>query len=243
MRALASGNTSVTVEGVVVPGFFCLPAETGQPLPVVVVMHGSDGFKPNHGRIAQKLAEEGFAAFAPVWFGSDPSRPGWEHLRREDVLAAVSDFVKRPEVDPENIGFMGFSRGGGLALYFGALLPSTRAIVNYFGLTSWEGGLEELPHLQINRDDPLDFVRRINCPVLSLHGDSDTVVPVTNTYGLDEACRRYGVGHEVVIYPGVDHSFIWDDSDNEKYNRDAHIDSWNRAVNFLKRHMMPNNGQ
>ncbi len=68
-------------------------------------------------------------------------------------------------------------------------------------------------------------------------------IPGLTTIGLDEACRRYGVEHEVVIYPGVDHSFIWDDSDNEKYNRDAHIDSWNRAVNFLKRHMMPNNGQ
>lgn len=235
MMEVVSGRTSVDVDGASVPAHFCLPAKVKDPLPVVVVLHGSDGFKPNHRKIAEKLAGEGFAAFAPVWFGADPARKGWEELRQDDVLAAVSDFVSRPEVDRENIGFMGFSRGGGIALYFASLLPYTRAIVNYFGLTSWEGGLAELPNLPINPEDPLDFVQNIGCPVLSLHGDSDTVVPVENTYELDKACKRYNVEHEVVIYPGVDHSFIWDDSDNEKYDRAAHIDSWNRAIGFLKR--------
>ena len=30
-----------------IPGFFCL-TEGSRPFPVVVVFHGSDGFKPNH---------------------------------------------------------------------------------------------------------------------------------------------------------------------------------------------------
>ena len=60
---------------------------------------------------------------------------------------------------------------------------------------------------------------------------------MTNTYLLDDACRRFGVSHEFVIYPGINHSFIWDDIDNEKYDRPAHMDSWERAMRFLKREL------
>ncbi len=236
MHPVITMKTATRVGDVTVPGRFCLPEGTG-PFPAVVVMHGSDGFKPNHLKIAEKLARRGMAAFVPVWFGKDQARPHWDRLGPEEIPAAVADFQRQADVDVSRTAFMGFSRGGGLALFFGALTPGTKAIVNYFGLVAWEGGLEELPRLPLNRNDHLDFVQRLACPVLSFHGDADTVVPVTNTYLLDDACRRYGVDHEFVIYPGVNHSFIWDDGDNEKYNREAHLDSWGRAITFLKQHL------
>lgn len=233
MTPIITIKTATRVGNITVPGRFCRPCGVG-PFPAVVVLHGSDGFKPNHLKIAEKLARLGMAAFAPTWFGGHDARPHWDCLRPEDIPAAVADFQQQANVTAKRTAFMGFSRGGGLALFCGSLLPETKAIVNYFGLTAWEGGLAELPHLSLNRKEPLDFVQRLTCPVLSFHGDADTVVPVTNTRLLDAACRRYGVAHEFIIYPGVNHSFIWDDSDNDKYDKTAHLDSWNRAIRFLK---------
>ncbi len=232
MPSIFFGQTATPVGDVTVPGRYCLPEGTG-PFPAVIVMHGSDGCKHNHLRIAEKLAGRGMAAFVPTWFGYHESRAHWDHLRPEDIPTAIADFQQLAEVDPERTAFMGFSRGGGLALYYGSQTPGTRGIVNYFGLTAWEGGLAELPHLSLNPDDHLDFIGSITCPILSFHGDADTVVPVTNTYLLNDACRRLGVAHEFVVYPGVDHSFIWNDPDNEKYDRRAHRDSWERAMLFL----------
>ncbi len=229
-------QTATRVGDITIPGRYCLPQGTG-PFPSVIVMHGSDGYKFNHLKIAEKLAGQGLAAFVPTWFGYHETRSHWDHLQPEDIPATIADFQQRANVDKHRTAFLGVSRGGGLALYYGSQTPDTKAIVNYFGLTAWEGGLAELPHLPLNPEDHLDFVRDITCPIISFHGDADDVVPVTNTYLLDKVCRRYGVTHEFVIYPGINHSFIWDDSDNEKYDRNAHRDSWERAIGFLKQQL------
>ncbi len=235
MKSITTREMTTRVGAAEVPGLYCLPPGSG-PFPAVVVLHGSDGFKPNHRFIAEKLAVQGMAAYAPTWFGGDPARPHWDSLRPEEIPAAVADFRKQAPVDAERTALMGFSRGGGLALIMGSRLPGVRAIVNYFGLTAWAGGLAELPHLGLNPDNPLDFLKSLDCPILSFHGDQDTVVPVDNTHRLEEACQRYGVAHQYVIYPGVNHSFIWEDGD--KYDTCAHRDSWQKALAFLRQNLL-----
>ena len=234
MNSIRSARMQTPVGDTKIPGYYSRPEEDG-PWPAVIVIHGSDGFKPNHADICDKLAAAGLAAFAPTWFAPGTQRSHWDSLRPEDIPAAVADFQGRINVDPERLGLMGFSRGGGLALFLGTQLPNVRAIVNYFGLTDWAGGLAELPHLPLNPADPLDFVRHLPCPVLSFHGNQDTVVPVHNTRHLDAACRRFSIPHEPVIYPGVNHSFIWEGGD--KHDPAAHRDSWQKALAFLARHL------
>lgn len=236
MPEIITTPTATRVGDITVPGRFCRPHGKG-PFPSVIVMHGSDGYKPNHLKIAENLARQGMTAFVPTWFGYHKGRNHWDQLRPEEIPAAIADFQKQAPVDRQRTAFLGVSRGGGLALYYGSQTPGTKAIVNYFGLTAWEGGLAELPHLPLNPKDHLDFVKNISCPIISFHGDADNVVPVTNTYRLNDACRRYNVVHEFIIYPGVNHSFIWDDSDNEKYDRQSHLDSWERAIRFLKQEL------
>lgn len=234
MGKIITKEITLKAGNVKIPGFLCLPEAMG-PFPIVMVFHGSDGFKPNHAEIAEKLAKEGFAALAPTWFGGDPARPHWDTVRPDDILAAVSWLRRQSKIDLNHLGLMGFSRGGGLAVIFGALIPETKAIVNYFGYVSWKAEFEEFSYLPLNPDDPLDFVQRIPCPILSFHGDRDTVVSLENTLRLDQVCQRYRVGHQYVLYPGVNHSFVWP---GDKYNKDAHLDSWERALRFLKAKLM-----
>ena len=212
-----------------VSGYLCLPKAQDDCAPVLI-FHGSDGFKPNHAMIARKLAGEGYAALALSWFGGDSARTQWNEVRADDILSAV-DFLKRqPGVDTDRLGLIGFSRGGGLALVMASLIPQTKAVVNYFGLTAWKGGLEEFCHLPLNPSEPLDFIKNLACPVLSFHGKNDTVVPVVNTIDLDGACKKFGIDHRYVLYAGVDHSFIWP---GDKYNQKAHLDSWDRTLEFF----------
>ncbi len=218
-----------------IPGLFCLPQGIG-PHPIIIVFHGSDGFKPNHAKVAEKLALEGFAVLAPTWFGGDPARSYWSMIRIGDILEMVSWLKKEPAVDVDRLGLLGFSRGGGLALIMGSLIPQTQAIVNFFGLTSWKGGMQEFLYLPLNRENPMDFIQKISCPILSFHGEADTVVSVENTYQLDHICRRYGIEHHYIVYPGIHHSFVWP---GDKYNQKAHLNSWDRALQFLKKQLMP----
>jgi dienelactone hydrolase len=216
-----------------VPGFFCLP-ENQAACAAVLIFHGSDGFKPNHEEIALKLAKEGLAALALNWFGGESERSHLDMIQADDILQALSFLKQQPAVDSDRLGLVGFSRGGGLALIMGSLIRQTKAIVNYFGLTSWKRGMEEFRHLSLNQTDHLNFVSKIECPIISFHGDRDTVVPVEDTLNLDAVCRRYGVDHQHIIYPGVNHSFIWP---GDKYDRKAHRDSWDKTLKFLKQNL------
>ena len=215
---------------ITVPGFLCWP-EHHASCSAVILFHGSDGFKPNHEKIARKLAKEGLAALALTWFGGSSARSAWNAVRVEDILQAVEFLGQLPMVDADKLGLIGFSRGGGLALIMASLIPQTKAVVNYFGLTAWQGGLEEFDHLPLNISEPLDFVKNIPCPVLSFHGRIDTVVPVDNTIQLDAACKRYGIAHTYFLYPDVEHSFIWP---GDKYNEQARADAWRKTILFLK---------
>lgn len=216
------------------PCVLCTPSGEG-PFPSVMVLHGSDGFKPNHAQIARILAREGMAAFVPTWFGGDSPRSHWDGVHAGDLSAGIAWLESIPTVNPDRLGLIGFSRGGGLALILAGLRPQVKAIVNYFGLTAWQGGLQEFPHLPLNASDPYDFVRHISCPILSFHGANDTVVSVEDTRNLDIACRKYGVRHNYAIYPNVDHSFIWP---GDKYQQHAHMDSWKKAIAFFKQHLL-----
>ncbi|MGD8882646.1 MAG: dienelactone hydrolase family protein [Desulfobacterales bacterium] len=220
--------------GAKIPGCFFLPEGRG-PFAVVVVLHGSDGFQPNHAEIGQKLAAAGFASLVVAWFGASSDRSHWDMVRPGDIFEAVSWLKKEPAVDSNRLGLIGFSRGGGLALVMGALIPETKAIVNYFGLTAWKGGLEEFCHLPLNKSEHLDFVKNISCPIISFHGEKDTVVTVDNTLQLDSACQKYGIDHTVILYPDLDHSFVWP---GDKYNKKAHLDSWNTTIRFFKTHLI-----
>lgn len=228
--SVLSRKISYPAGNINVPGFLCLPKDKAD-CATVIILHGSDGFKSNHEMIARKLAKEGFASLALSWFGGASPRSQWSEMRAEDILKAVSFLEQEPMINPDQLGLMGFSRGGGLALIMASLIPQTKAVVNYFGLTAWKGGLEEFCHLPLNKSESLDFIKNISCPLLSFHGKKDTVVAVDNTIQLDAACKKYGIDHTVKLYPDANHSFIWP---GDKYNKKAHMDSWTKTLQFLK---------
>ncbi len=57
--AITSIEMTYQAGGAKIPDLFYEPDGKG-PFAVVIVLHGSDGFKSNHAAIARKLAEAGF---------------------------------------------------------------------------------------------------------------------------------------------------------------------------------------
>ena len=61
-------------------------------------------------------------------------------------------------------------------------------------------------------------------PLLELHGDADTVVPIERGKELVELTRSLGQTAEMVIYPGAGHGF----------NRSAATDAEQRTLEFFQ---------
>ncbi len=136
--------------------------------------------------------------------------------------------------DTSRIVVTGHSAGGHLSLTT-SLLPASAgldrqcpgtealkvaAVVNWYGITDvndlFEGANQQTYAVQWlgslpNREDigrrvsPLSYVRGGLPPVLTVHGDADTVVPYAHAVRLHEALNKAGIANQLHTVPGGKH--------------------------------------
>jgi acetyl esterase/lipase len=150
-----------------------------------------------------------------------------------DVLEAAKWFRDRAtdyKVDPKQIIVAGSSAGGHLAMMVGmapesaGLGPSIKiaAIINFYGISDVLDQLQG-PHLQsyavtwiperpdrmelANKLSPITYVRKGLPPVVSIHGDTDPVVPYDQSVRLTKELKEAGVQAELITVPGAQHGF------------------------------------
>jgi dienelactone hydrolase len=184
-----------------------LPSAEGQRFPAIIGLHGSGGGHASMAEPARLLAGQGYAVYVLHYFERtetakiDSLQTVFRHFPAwmKTLWDAVSFVSTQPSVDPERIGLLGFSLGAYLALSAAAIDARVKIVVDYFGGFPKEMKL---------------FMRRF-CPVLILHGDQDTTVPVAEAYHLQQILEKKQIAYEMKIYPGVGHGFsgeIWRDS-------------------------------
>lgn len=163
---LASEPATLLVLSHVVDGHrhagLVLTADDAPPasLPILVYAHGGDG-GVDFGELqtlAQLLEDDASAfAFVAPAFRSEPARAGGVTFSSEgpaspwdrdvdDALALVEAAVATtPALDPDRVGVLGLSRGGGVALLMGVREPDIDRIVTFFGPTDFfDGYVREL---------------------------------------------------------------------------------------------------
>ena len=177
------------------------PGGTGAH-PALVLLHGAGGNTDFWlERIAPFVARLGVSVYAVHYFDrtgttrADPAMladgkhvPLWMEAIR-DAVAAIS---ARPGVDARRVALVGISLGAFLSLALAAEGLGVKAIVEVSGglVPPYEG-----------------LATRAFPPVLIVHGDRDTVVPVAVAGGLEATLKRLGVVHQVEILAGEGHWF------------------------------------
>lgn len=162
-----------------------------------------------------------------------------------DVKSAIRFLkakAKQYDIDPTRIGVIGFSSGGNLALLLALTVPadglegqddypqyssSVQAVVNLSGATdlaSWNrepfvsaylgGSLQAKPE-QYERASPINYVKPRMAPVLTIHGEKDTVVSPDQARLFDARMREVGASHTLIIKSDLAHNDeigqdVWD---------------------------------
>ncbi|MFD7595176.1 S9 family peptidase [Kitasatospora sp. NPDC059812] len=140
-----------------------------------------------------------------------------------DILAGIDLLVAEGVADPERLGISGWSHGGFMAAWAIGQTERFKAAMMGAGITDWgmqagtgEWGVMDAalggstgwngpgPHLH-DRNSPISHVSRIRTPVLILHGEQDTNVPLGQAIHFHRALRHFGVEHEFVVYPREGH--------------------------------------
>ena len=130
-----------------------------------------------------------------------------------DAAAALGWLHAREDVDAATIFFYGFSLGSGVATELAIREPSAGLILRApftsmrDMIIDWDARfrlpLALAPWLPITRYDNLSKIRRLDRPLLVMHGDADNTVPEAMGRRIFEAApepKRY------VAFPGAGHS-------------------------------------
>ena len=217
-------------------------ADSGDRPPLVFVVHGLLSRKERHSELCLALAHAGFTACAldARGHGERVAPPGGARLDGAlglEFLQAFADAVVGTSADLPSVadylgrddyGVIGHSMGGYVALRAAASDERARVIVSVAGNPDWSllpqgaGAFYLPPELAdlARRESPLGQAARIfPRPLLMLHGDADTVVPIAGHRALRQALRPlYDAAAEprlrerlsLVEYPGIGHEWLPD---------------------------------
>ncbi len=196
-------------------------------MPAVTVLHGRAGIYPAWEAFAKILSENGYLALVLDYFvetGHPENLAGMrQHWSRwtETIHRAVEYVEALPGVRDGGVGVVGFSLGGYLAISTAGSTPSIKVIVEYYG-----GGTSRLEAYAANLP-----------PVLILHGESDSRVPVAKAHELHDALQSRRKTVEIKIYPNVEQCFDCSVRHWRVYDPAAAEDAEKRALNFLNSYL------
>lgn len=229
-------------EGGTIHAFVSRPRGDG-PFPIVVVLHGTDGFRQRYVYLAEDLAKHGFVAVAACWFGGHyfwrgrfdqsgrsphpdaihcPDGPAykWASLAAtKDVTAIVEAARKLPGVLPQRVGLFGHSRGGVIALVTASSGGDVQAVV-----------ASAAHYRQRARDaSPLELAGSLTAPVLLLNGTRDPLIDIGELQEYERRLRELGKAVEAHAYDGAPHDL--------PFELGTQSDVLRRAVTFFQKHL------
>lgn len=203
-----------------------------------------------NGRLTN-IVDKGFTLFV-VRHGSSP------HFKVPEAVADVRRAVryiryhaKDYGIDPDRLGVFGGSAGGHLSLMLGTASdegakdssdPVDRtsdrvaAVVSYFppvDLRGLAGPNDRFPALEFDESlaasiSPILFVSADDPPTLLIHGDKDTLVPLSNSERILAAFKKEKVATQLIVMEGAGHGF------RGKHGSDAAA----ALVDWFERHLV-----
>jgi carboxymethylenebutenolidase len=221
-----SARGQLTFNGRPLEEFHCSPGAGRHP--AVILLHGAGYRGLGHDdfeTMCSALAAHGYFVEFIEYFdasgNTDPATNAIDNFQTwtAAIHSGIETLARNPAVDPTRIALMGFSQGAYLAVGCGALFPGDlAAVVEYYG------GL--IPTL---RDQATSMP-----PTLIIHGEADTIIPVSEAKDLDALLTKARRPHEMHLYPGVEHGFNFHGI-SDWYNREAAADAWSCTLDFLAR--------
>jgi dipeptidyl aminopeptidase/acylaminoacyl peptidase len=232
------------------------PAQTVQPAPVLLWIHGgpmSAWQDEWHWRWNAMVAvAQGYALVLPNPRGSTGFgqaftdgvwRNTWGQQCYEDILAVLDHIAPRSDLDVQRMAAMGGSFGGYMINWLATQTTRFKCLISHAGIYSmssmagvtdhpafWYLAMDGEPYSDpawFDRYSPSRGVGKWRTPTLIIHGERDYRVPISEALALFEALQYHHVDSELLVFPDENH---WICKPNN-------IKPWYQSVfDFLQRH-------
>ena len=244
-------------DGLTLTGWLFRPPGAG-PHPTVLWLHGGPEAqeRPGHGVLFQSLVRRGIAVFAANVRGSsgfgrsfvNADNGPLRYAAIEDVRSCVRHLVGTGVADPGRVGCMGRSYGGYLTLAALVCFPDLFAVgIDVCGMANfatfyqhtepWIAAAavskygDPVTDAALLADlSPITRIDRLATPLMVVHGENDTNVPVIEAEQVVAALSARGVPHRYLLFPGEGHELV------HRANRAEYL---RETVGWLTRHLLP----
>lgn len=216
-------------------GFIAKPARAARH-PAVLVAHEAPGLLEHSKRVARKLADVGYLAFAIDYVGE-----GRVMTTMSEVGAQVGEWVAHPaairlacqaahdlllariDVDHTRVAAFGYCFGAQALVEYARTGADLVAVVGFH------------PGMSINR--PVESAG-IRARLMMFTGSADPITSLAQRAAFEEEMDGAGVYWRMMVYGGVPHSFTNADAGEAAvpgvaYDAVADDDSWIAALRFL----------
>ena len=205
-----------------VSGYLAIPKKGYGP--GVLVLHAWWGLNDFFKGLCDRLATDGFVAFAPdVYRGATAStRDGAENLMSKvdqtaaerDIRSGLRGLQSHPGVRGKHLGVMGFSMGAFWSLWLAQTLPAdVGTVVLFYG--TGDGNYS-----------------RIQAAFLGHFAETDEFESPAAVRDLEKVLRATGKDLTFYTYPGTTHWFFENDRP-DAFNAPAAKLAWERTIRFL----------
>ncbi len=159
----------------------------------------------------------------------DAGRGEWGGKMQDDITDGVNALVTAEMIDPDRICIVGASYGGYAALAGAAFTPELYKCIiaiapvsdlnrmlrsekreygdNHWVVSYWEDIMAEgdARRAKLKSISPVNFAENVQAPILLLHGDDDTVVPIDQSTAMRRALNKADKDVELIKLKGEDH--------------------------------------
>lgn len=245
-------------EGGFVEGFLFLPPGAGEQdnLPAIIEMHGGPYSRYGNAWTSrypwQVLAKNGFAVFivnprGGTGYGAEFLQGVYRNFGTDDfldIMAAIDALAERGTIDPDRLGFTGYSYGGLMTNVVVSRTDRFKAAVSIAGIWNYTSAMgQNNPQLFIDsykqpwdgdlalmwEHSPASRANKITTPTLIMHGTEDEPVDPRQSIEMFSYLQLNGVPSRLVLYPGEGHGI----------NQPAHmIDYQTRELQWFLHHVM-----
>ncbi len=172
----------------------------------LLIFHGNAGHRGDRESWLHSIRKTGARVFILDYrgYGGSEGSPTEEGLYR-DAEAAV-DWIESHGAGP--LVYVGESLGTGVAVEMAVRRPPAGLILQSAFTSAVDVGRHHYPFLPVgllmrDRFDSLAKIEKVGCPVLSIHGEGDTLVPIAQGRRLFERVRGR---KEWLSIPRADHN-------------------------------------
>ena len=238
---LLAGEVTIPVGAFKMPAYRAAPAgRTG--LPVVLVVSEIFGVHEYIADVARRFAKAGYLAIAPELFVRQGDAQSYGEIGKliSEVISKVPDeqvmadldatvaWAQGQGADTSRTGITGFCWGGRITWLYAAHNPQVKAGVAWYGRLVGNS-------TPLTPRHPVDVAGVLRGPVLGLHPDKDSGIPLDTIYNMKVALAAGSAAakkSEFVIYPDAPHAFHADY--RPSFRKEAAEDGWRRCLEWFK---------